>query len=188
MQNLSFLKEALINSTNNVTLIEVNQKQLKESITYCIKNFVETKETSLILISASQESEQLFKTIKPQNNLFVVDIRSTGLENTKNIFYTNNPSDLTKIQIGIEKFSAQIKGNKTIIFDSLNALSIQSDKRNVQKFFYLFNNKAKLNNTTLIILTAKDSTDEEVLDTIKQFCDKNYDYSDLFISSIELKE
>ncbi len=188
MQNLSFLKEALANSTHNVVLIEVSQKHLKESITYCVNDLLMEKELSLVLVSASQESHHLFETIKQEKNLFIIDTASTGLENTKNIFYTNSPSDLTKIQIGIEKFFEQINGNKAILFDSLNSLSIQSDKRNVEKFFYLFNNKAKLDDTTVVILTAKESIDEDVLDTIKQFCDKNYDYSDLFVSSIELKE
>lgn len=188
MQNVSFLKEALNSAQNKNTLIELNSKQHKVAIPFTINELLENKQIQLVLVNTTQDISELQEQIgETFNKILIVDTISEG-NSSKNIFYTNSPTDLTKIQIGIEKLSNDIKKPKIIIFDSLNNIAIHSDNKNAQRFFYLFNNKAKLEGNSVVILTIKESTDENTLETVKQFCDKIYDYTDLFVSSIELKD
>jgi hypothetical protein len=49
-------------------------------------------------------------------------------------------------------------------------------------------NKTKLRGNTLVLITEKVSTDPKTIDLAKQFSDKNYDYSSLFISTIASME
>ena len=74
----------------------------------------------------------------------------------------------------------------TIFFDSINSLAIHNSPKNIAKFFYIFINKTSLQKNSLLLFSVKDSMNENALDKIKQFSGKTFDYSNIFISSIEI--
>jgi archaellum biogenesis ATPase FlaH len=95
---------------------------------------------------------------------------------------------MTGVQIAIEKSEKQLLGEKIILFDSINALTIYQKKENIAKFFHMFNNKVRLEGKTAVIFAVKDSTDPELIEYLKEFADKTFDYSDLFISAIAMAQ
>lgn len=181
-----FLKEAINNLKKSSVLVLLNQKQLKPSISFVMKSFSEEKKP-LIIIS-TQLNEYNFEEEIPKN-IFLVKITNeiTKKQNKDQIFNIDNPSNLTGIQIATENFLKKNQGEVTIFFDSINALAIHNSPKNIAKFFYIFINKTSLQNNSLLLFAIKDSINEEALDKIKQFSTKTYDYSNIFISSIELE-
>lgn len=182
-----FLKEAMSNLKENSVLVVLNQKQLKPSINYVIENFLKEKEKTIFISTQGQETS--FQ-IEKQENFFVIDLysREKNTQLDKNKFYfVQNPANLTDIQIGIEKFLKNNNNKSTIFFDSINSLTIHSSPKSISKFFYMFINKTSLQGNSLLLFIVKESINEEILQTIKQFCGKTYDYSKVFISSIELE-
>jgi archaellum biogenesis ATPase FlaH len=187
MGSVSFLKEGLSTIKGNCTLILVNQKQLRPSIDFSIQTLLNDEKEPLILISASENGEVIAKQ-NTQGKFSIVDVFSrekNGFNKEKNVYFVDNPSNLTSIQIGIQKFSEK-EEHRIIMFDSVSILSIYNSPENIGRFFYLFSNKVKLKGDSIILFATKESISEESLEMIKQFCDKVFDYSELFISSIEL--
>ena len=69
-----------------------------------------------------------------------------------------------------------------VIFDSLNILSIYNSGIEIGRFIYFFTNKMKLENKSCIYLMTKDSIENDTIELAKQFCDKTYDFSELYVS------
>jgi hypothetical protein len=185
------MKEPLIAFEKNVSFIVLNQKQLRPAIDFSINTILAKQKNGVILLSFSENSGEIIRKINKNyvEKLVIIDACSKEtLSSTKNVIYVNNPSDLTSIQIAIEKAQKILVGEKTIIIDALNVLSIYNNKKVLGKFLHLFGNKTKLCENSAIIFTVKESTDKEILSLVKEFSDKSYDYADLFVSAIALAE
>jgi hypothetical protein len=179
-----FLKEAINNLEKNSVLVLLNQKQLKPSINFVLQNFFEEKKT-LIFVS-TQPYQNYFEKEIPKN-IFVINLTNkTNGEKKDQIFNINNPSNLTGIQIAVESVLKKNPEDVTIFFDSINSLAIHNSPKNIAKFFYIFINKTSLQKNSLLLFSVKDSMNENALDKIKQFSGKTFDYSNIFISSIEI--
>lgn len=182
-----FLKEALTNFKKNSTLVLLNQKQLKPSINFTLNTLVDEK-IPVIFIS-TQNYQNFFQKEIPEN-VFIVNVsneKNLSYEKKEQVYNIDNPSNLTAIQIAIESFLKKNQKETLIFFDSINYLSIHTSQKNISRFFYIFINKTSLQNNSLILFAIKESINESILETIKQFCGKTFDYSKVFISSIELE-
>lgn len=180
-----FLKEAYSNLKKNSVLVILNQKQLKPSINSTIKNLVEDKKNTIII--STQNYTKYFDKEIPKN-IFIINVSSEekSKQNKDQVYTITNPADLTGIQIATENFLKKINGEVTIFFDSVNSLAIHNSPKNIAKFFYIYINKTSLQNNSLLLFVVKDSINESALEKIKQFCGKIYDYSNIFVSSIEI--
>jgi len=182
----NYLIEMLSNSKGANSLAIINQKQQANSIKYSIEKIL--VKNPLILISMTHGAEEVISLTENKEKLFVIDVFSKETKSNnqnKNIIYISNPSNLTSIQIAIDKALKKFP-DATILFDSLGVLSIYSNEKLFQKFIYLFNNKMNLNNKSVLFFAVKGTMDSEILSTVKQFCDNTYDFSELYISSVEL--
>ena len=70
--------------------------------------------------------------------------------------------------------------------DALLVTSVISLHEIYKKFIYLFSNKMNLLGGSILFFATKGSMNDEILSTVKQFCDKTYDFSELYIASVEL--
>jgi hypothetical protein len=183
----SYLKEVWGEFRGINTLTVLNQKQFSDSINNTISKVIETN--NVIFISMTKSAEDVFAMTQEKEKLFVIDVFSressfaNGIES--NIIYISNPANLTRIQIAVDKALKKFP-DAIILFDSLGVLSIYSDERLFQKFIYLFSNKMNLIGGSILFFAVKGTMDEEILSTLKQFCDKTYDYSELYVESVEL--
>jgi len=182
----NYLKEMLTNITGLNSLAIINQKQQDAAIKYSIEKILETK--PLIFISMTMSAEEVLLLTEKKENLIILDVFSKETTIGKanpNVNYISNPSNLTSIQIAVDK-AFQKFPDAIILFDSLGVLSVYSNEKLFQKFIYLFNNKMNLMSKSVLYFAVKGSMDDEILSTVKQFCDKIYDFSELYISSVEL--
>ena len=185
MQNTFFMKEPITASANAVLLVTLNQKQLKEALTYTLSEYLKLSKT-IIFVALLTPPEEILKIIPEvaRNKVFVIDCFSNHPITQKSIIFAGNPSNLTNIQVGIDTIEKQTPGEKVIIFDALNVLAVYNNKDELGRFFHALTNKMLLKGNTTIIFNSKDATEEEIISMLKGFCDKSYDYSDLFLTSI----
>jgi KaiC/GvpD/RAD55 family RecA-like ATPase len=181
MKSMTYLKELLVNMNRNVSLVLLNQKQFRSAIDFVLQSILE-KDTHVIFVSLTASGEEIIEKFN-NPNLVVIDGFSEEKSDTEKIISIGNKNSLTRIQIAIEKASEEKK--PLIIFDSLSVLSIYNPK-DLAKFIYLFNNKLNLNDNTCIYFATKESIDEGTIETTRQFCDKFYDFSGIYISSIHV--
>jgi len=183
----NYLKEMLTNISGANSLAIINQKQQADAIQYSVEKILETQ--PLIFISMTMSADEVFLRNEKKENLFVIDVfsRESTFSNgiIPNVIYVSNPANLTSIQIAVDKALKKFP-DAIILFDSLGVLSVYSNEKLFQKFIYLFNNKMNLNNKSVLFFAVKGTMDSEILSTVKQFCDNTYDFSELYISSVEL--
>jgi len=191
MQNVFFLKESVAYADKNVSFVLLNQKQIKESIIFAANSFLAQEFRSVIVVSYSAPGEDILIKIneKDRNRIVIIDAFSRNSSDTSpQVIKLSNPSDMTGVQIAIENAEKNLLGEKIVLFDSINVLTVYQKRENVAKFFHMFNNKIRLEDKTLIIFAVKESTDPELVDYLKEFADKTFDYSDLFISAIAMAQ
>jgi hypothetical protein len=184
------MKETLAQADKNVSLVAINQKQYKEALNFTITTLLAQDETNVILVSLSESINEVLLEIPQQwkNKLIIVDATQGEKEAGENVYLTGGPGDLTGIQIGIEKAEKKLGKNIVIIFDAINALTIYNKQDTLGKFIHIFNNKVRLDGETALLFTIKDATEENLLELFKEFSDKYYDFSQMYITSIELAE
>jgi len=191
MQNVSFLREVFANAEENVSLVMLNQQQIESALDFTIKRVLIEEGVSIIYVSLTKTAEEVLTWI-PQlkkKNIFIIDAFSSKTERFFKedlIEYVDTPANLTGIQIGMEEGFGSLPGKKVVIIDSLGALSSYNDKKTFGKFIYTFSNKIKLADNTMILFSTKDSLDPWSLSLSKQFCDKYYDFSALYVTNIEI--
>ncbi|MFA6064473.1 MAG: hypothetical protein WCW44_01505 [archaeon] len=186
MQNTFFLKEPISYADKNVSFVALNQKQLKPAIDFTTTTFLAQDQTNVILVSFTQNPQELISNIPQQwrKKLFIIDAFSKEDQKIPQVSHIDNASDLTSIMIAIEKVQKNLDGKIIILFDAINMLSIYNKKDTLGKFIHIFCNKTRLEEKTAILFTVKESTDDEILELLNEFVDKAYDFSSLFISAI----
>jgi hypothetical protein len=191
MQNVFYLKEAINRGEKNVSFIQISQKQLKDALIFTANTYLSSEKNNVILVSFSVMPEEIMLGITGtgKKRILIIDAaaKSTNPEQ-KNIITLTNPSDLTGIQIAIEQAEKEFTGNKVIIFDAVNALSIYTKKDTIAKFFHMYNNKIRLEDETGIIFIVKESADIGLVELLKEFADNCYDYSNMFNATLEMAE
>ncbi|MFA5931463.1 MAG: hypothetical protein WC821_04090 [archaeon] len=191
MQNVFFLKEALVNLDKNISLVVLNQKQLKPSIDFAIETILAQKKYSIIFVSMSGPGEEILQKVNKNyfGRIVIIDAFSKD-PNTyfSSIISVNNASDLTNIQIAVERAEKKVPGETVIIFDALNVMAIYNKREVLGKFLHLFSNKTRLEENSAIIFTINESTDQKIIDLAKEFSDKVYDYSSTYVSTIALAD
>lgn len=189
MQNAFYLKEPISFLDKNVLLVLLSQKQLKEGVEFSMNSILSKKDMNLILISLTTPGTELLKKANSAfaQNLGIIDSFSEEKSNSSQIQYCS-PGDFTGIQIASEKFEQKLTGQKTILIDALNVLSVYNKKNALGKFLHLFSNKTRLRGDSAIVFCVKESSDPEVVEMMKEFADKIFDYSDIFVSAVKLAE
>lgn len=131
-----------------------------------------------LFISLNKPCETIRKELK-QNNLqadkiYFIDgaSKETGnfLDSDK-CFCLEDPSSLIELSL-LTKTLCEEKKIKYIILDSLSTLLLYNDTKAVEKFVHSLVNKARKTNVSVVLLSPKEKSKEDILAEITQFCDK----------------
>jgi len=106
----------------------------------------------------------------------VVDLmsRSVGANEVKDSIYVSSPSELSAIQMAIEKAFDRIDGEagKTwLLLDSISTLLVFNSPGAVLQFLHFLIGRLRVLQFNGVIFTVEGSVEEKVLSTIRQFCD-----------------
>lgn len=186
MQNTFFLKEVIANAQKNVSFVMLSTKQIKETLFGLIKEY-SMKNKVIIVVSFFTPISEIKSVFGGQHIYFADCTQGKEKQEDNNVLETN-PSDLTGIMVYIDSIDKNVPGEKIILFDSLNMMEVYNEQKKIGRFMHALSNKIRLRENTLILLDVKDSTENKTIELFKQFSDKIYDYSSLFISAIAAVE
>lgn len=182
MQNTFFLKEVIANASKKVSFVMLSSKQIKDTLFGLIKEY-SIKNKVIIIVSFFTPISEI-KNIYGGKNIHFIDCTQTNENQDENTILATNPSDLTGIMVSIDSIDKNVPGEKIILVDSLNMLEVYAEQKKIGRFMHAISNKIRLKENTLILLTIKESTENKTIELFKQFSDKSYDYSSLYISAI----
>jgi len=182
MQNTFFLKEVIANAEKKVSFLMLSGKQIKDTLLGLINEY--TLKSKVIIVVSFFTPISEIKNIYGGKNIYFVDCTQSNEKQEDNRILVTNPSDLTGIMVFIDSIDKNVAGEKLILFDSLNMMEVYNEQKKTGRFMHALSNKIRLRENTLILLTIKDSTESKTIELFKQFSDKSYDYSSLYISAI----
>lgn len=94
-------------------------------------------------------------------------------EDTKNITFVESPTQLSDLNILIERSLSRVQATKKfVIIDSITTLLIYNQEKTVEKLIHRVVEKNRLKNILTVILVTQ-STNKELIQCIAQFCDKS---------------
>ncbi|HLC77117.1 MAG TPA: hypothetical protein VJH04_02840 [archaeon] len=105
--------------------------------------------------------------------IFFIDMASSsGAKKDANCLYLGDPHDLTSVSIAIDQAIGSMKGEKFIVFDSVNTLLNYNNESMVIRFMHSTTAKIRAENVRAVILSVG-SMDEKISSQLAQFCDKS---------------
>jgi len=110
------------------------------------------------------------------DRIFVIDLmsRSVGASEVKGSIYVSSPSELSATQMAIEKAFERIDseaGKTWLLLDSISTLLVYNSPGALLQFLHFLIGRLRVLQFNGLIFTVGDSVEEEVLSTIRQFCD-----------------
>ena len=108
--------------------------------------------------------------------IFVIDLmsRSVGASEVKGSIYVSSPSELSATQMAIEKAFERIDsgaGKTWLLLDSISTLLVYNSPDAFLQFLHFLIGRLRVLQFNGVIFTVRDSIEEKVLSTIRQFCD-----------------
>ena len=97
---------------------------------------------------------------------------SSGAKKDTNCLYLGDPHDLTSVSIAIDQAIGSMKGEKFIVFDSVNTLLNYNNESVVIRFMHSMTAKMRSENARAVILSV-DGMNEKISSQLSQFCDKS---------------
>jgi hypothetical protein len=182
MQSTFFLREVTANAEKKVSFLMLSPKQINDTMFSLIKEY-SLASKAIIIVSFFTPIIEIKKTFGGKN-IYFIDCTQNEEKTDENTVLTTNPSDLTGIMVAIDSIEKKVAGNKIILFDAINMMEAYNEQKKIGRFMHALSNKIRLNENTLIIITIKESTEPKTLELFKQFSDKSYDYSSMYISTI----
>lgn len=106
------------------------------------------------------------------SGIFFIDMASSsGAKKDANCLYLGDPHDLTSVSIAIDQAIGSMKGEKFIVFDSVNTLLNYNNESVVIRFMHSMTAKMRAEGARAVILSVG-SVNEKVSAQLTQFCDK----------------
>jgi len=174
--------DKIISDTSKVQniFLVIQDEKYQITITNLIDQLVKEKK-SICFVSANKTKQALEKEFTGKKismeKIFFVDCVSKSISKGKISWsdektqYIDNPTSLTQLSLAIFKLMENTKID-FFVLDSVNALLIYNNEKEILKFIHHTTGKLKASNTTGVFAYLKEGTDEKVLKKFSQFVDK----------------
>lgn len=107
------------------------------------------------------------------SGIFFIDMASSsGAKKDTNCLYLGDPHDLTSVSIAIDQAIGSMKGEKFIVFDSVNTLLNYNNESVVIRFMHAMTARMRAEQARAVILTVG-NMNEKMSSQLTQFCDKS---------------
>ena len=158
-------------STLIISSPELLEETIDEIIDMCIKgNNLPTIYISLNKTYRSMEETLKKKGIKNDFIFFIDCITKNGeMKHERNVYYIEDPSDLTKIGITVGQILNIITGRKVLVIDELKTLLFYNDLETVVKFVRSIIGQAQNFSSNVCIITTED---KKLIDSVEGIFDK----------------
>lgn len=98
-----------------------------------------------------------------------VTVERKAMQDSPDVRYVTSPHDLTRLSIQLNRVFTEHPC--MVILDSLNALLLYNNRREVQRFIHTFATLCRKNGFTGVILALREDSDAQLISEIEQFCD-----------------
>jgi archaellum biogenesis ATPase FlaH len=154
-------------------------EELQDNINTIIEFFEKKKRLPGIYVSFNRPQRGIRKSLEnagiPVDKIFFIDCISKSLlgetEEIKNVLHIYRPTNLTVLNMAINKFVEEIPGEKYLIIDALTTLFVYNKEKDVIEFIRSQIEKASEEKVELIALIPK-TKGEELMDKISVFFEK----------------
>ena len=161
---------------NQIKLIAEFLNFKKKSSSYGI--YVSSNRPSKNLIEKVKEYEYDLKNDIEKGRIWIIDLisKNVGDSEVSNIIYISSPSELSAMQIAIEKALAWLQGKDKdkrgwILFDSIATLLLYNSPDSLLKHLHFVFGKLRVLGIDAIIFTINEGIDKKVISMIRQLCD-----------------
>jgi len=146
-----------------------------------IKYLINKKQIPGIYITVNRPYENMVKTLEQNGidikKLFFIDCITPTLKGSpdrnENVLFVASPQSLTDLGIVLSEVMESVKvPDKFLFLDSLSTLTIYNSAVTVAKFSHFVVNKIRVGSFKGIFITLDKETDETLIRTLSQFCDK----------------
>ena len=156
----------------------VDQHIYNQAYLVILTHFMKKLKLEGLYVSLNKPYETIREELK-QNNLdinaiYCIDCVSKGtgkFSSSDKCFCLESPSSIAELLALIKNLCDEGK-IKFIFLNSLSTLLLYNDIKTVEKFAHDLINKARKSNVSVLIMTPKEKSEEDVLATITAFCDK----------------
>lgn len=106
------------------------------------------------------------------SGIFFIDMSSgSGAKKDANCLYLGDPHDLTSVSIAIDQAIGSMKGEKFVVFDSVNTLLNYNNEAMVIRFMHSIAGKMRAEGARAVILSVG-NLNEKITSQLAQFCDQ----------------
>lgn len=160
----------------NCILLVENLKEYS-NINLALLKYFQSQKIPGIFVTVNKPVQDIIKTAKKNNieieNVKFIDaitLQSGNITTNQQVEYIESPKDLVELITIIEEEIDGMTEKFFLVFDSVSTMLVYNKKQSVEKFIHSLSGKIKSSECQGIIV-AVESTEEETLHALAQFCD-----------------
>lgn len=173
------LRELISELSDSFSTILILPRESNERVHLELLKIMNESGARGIYVTVNKASGEIIGELKKKgikfDNVFFVDAVSqmAGYEEEgENVSYIESPSDILEISVETDRAIEKLEKSKGfVIIDSIPTLLVYNKPVVVEKFFHALSEKIRMRGLKGFFF-ASDSTNQEALDIIAQFCDE----------------
>ena len=164
-----------------ILLVTVDAKNYQKTATDIVKFLVNEQNIPGIYVTLNKPYDIMQRTFANNNidTRLVIFIDATAItassKKVENCLYIGSPDKLSDMSVAMDQAIKALPGEKFLIFDSLNTLSIFNKPATVARFIHFLTGKMRAWRIKGIIITLDKETEPALLDEVTQFSDTRID-------------
>ena len=163
-----------------ILLITVDAKNYQKTAIDMVKFFVSEQGIPGVYVTLNKPYEIMRRNLESSNIdqrlvIFIDAASRTEAKKVENCLYIGNPEKLSDMSVAMDQAIKSLPGEKFLIFDSLNTLSIFNKPGTVARFIHFLTGKMREWKIKGVIITLEKETEQALLDELTQFSDIRID-------------
>ena len=163
-----------------ILLVTVDAKNYQKTAIDIVKFLVNEQNIPGVYVTLNKPYEIMQRNLASNNidTRLVIFIDATSRMNVgkvENCLYIGSPEKLSDMSVAMDQAIKSLQGDKFLILDSLNTLSIFNKPATVARFIHFLTGKMREWKIKGIIITLEKETDPALLDELTQFSDARID-------------
>lgn len=166
-----------------IVLVTVSASNYQKSNLEILKLLVTEQKTPGVYVTLNKPFDVMQRLLKqnkidPRLIIFIDTVTNVpeSKKRQKNCLFIGSPEKLSDISVAMDQaVKALPTKEKFIFFDSINTLQLFNKPATVARFIYFLAGKIREWKIKGIIISIKKSSDENLINELAQFCDKQID-------------
>ncbi len=163
-----------------ILLVTVDAKNYQKTAIDIVKFLVNEQNIPGVYVTLNKPYD-IMQRILSSNNIdtrlviFIDATSRTKVGKVENCLYIGSPEKLSDMSVAMDQAIKSLQGDKFLIFDSLNTLSIFNKPATVARFIHFLTGKMREWKIKGIIMTLEKETEQALMDELTQFSDFRID-------------